>query len=122
MPLDRESLEALIDNLLDNAIKYSPPQGRVTVRVDATPDAVRCALQDEGPGIPAALRARVFERFYRVPGQAQGGSGLGLAIAERAAARNHASLAIEDGANGAGVCLVVEFRRGGAPPPALAAS
>ena len=122
LPLDRESLEALIDNLLDNAIKYSPPQGRVTVRVDATPDAVRCALQDEGPGIPTALRARVFERFYRVPGQAQGGSGLGLAIAERAAARNNASLAIEDGANGAGVCLVVEFRRRGVPPPALAAS
>jgi two-component system sensor histidine kinase QseC len=111
LPLDRESLEALIDNLLDNAIKYSPPHGRVLVSLSATADGYRCSVQDQGPGIDAALRSKVFERFYRVPGQAQSGSGLGLAIAEQAAARNHASISIEDGDGAAGVRLVVDFRR-----------
>jgi two-component system sensor histidine kinase QseC len=114
LPLDRESLEALIDNLLDNAIKYSPPHGRVLVSLSANTDGYRCTVQDQGPGIDPLLRARVFERFYRVPGQAQGGSGLGLAIAEQAAARNHASIGIEDGAGGAGVKFVVDFRRASA--------
>ena len=109
LPLHRESLEALFDNLLDNAIKYSPPQGRVLVTLSATPQGCRCTVQDEGPGIAAELREQVFERFYRVPGQAQSGSGLGLAIARQAAARNGASVAIEDGAAGVGVSVVVRL-------------
>lgn len=111
LPLDRESVEALIDNLLDNAIKYSPPQGRVLVSLSATADGYRCTVQDQGPGIDVSLRGKVFERFYRVQGQIQSGSGLGLAIAERAAARNHARIGIDDGAGGVGVRLVIDFRR-----------
>ena len=113
LPLERESLEALVDNLLDNAIKYSPPHGRVLVSLAEIEGAWRCTVQDQGPGIDAALRAKVFERFYRVPGQAHSGSGLGLAIAAQAALRNHASIGIEDGAGAVGVRLVVDFRRDG---------
>jgi len=109
LPLHRESLEALFDNLFDNAIKYSPPQGRVLVALHGSGRDCRCTVQDEGPGIAPALREKVFERFYRVPGQSQGGSGLGLAIARQAAARNGASVVIEDGAGDTGATLVVRF-------------
>lgn len=110
LPLHLESLGVMIDNLLDNAIKYSRPQGRVLVGLAAEASGFRLTVQDEGPGIAAQFRGKVFERFYRVPGQAEGGSGLGLAIAERAAAHNNARVAIEDGADGVGVRLVVDFR------------
>lgn len=77
-------MAALIDNLLDNAIKYSPPDSRVEVRIEAAtaeqPASLRVA--DEGPGIPPELHRQVFRRFYRMPGQDQAGSGLGLAIVE----------------------------------------
>jgi two-component system OmpR family sensor kinase len=117
LPLHPESLGVLIDNLLDNAIKYSPPQGHVLVGLAAEAWGFRLTIQDEGPGIAAQFRGKVFERFYRVPGQPQGGSGLGLAIAERAAAHNNARIAIEDGADGRGVRVVVDFRAGrGARP------
>jgi two-component system OmpR family sensor kinase len=112
LPLHPESLGVLIDNLLDNAIKYSPPQGRVLVGLATEAWGFRLTIQDEGPGIAAQFRGKVFERFYRVPGQTQGGSGLGLAIAERAAAHNNARIAIEDGADGRGVRVVVDFRVG----------
>jgi two-component system sensor histidine kinase QseC len=79
----------------------------VDVRLDAA--APRITVTDEGPGIPPALRARVFERFYRVPGQDQAGSGLGLAIAERAAARNGARIALDDGRGGRGLAVRIEF-------------
>jgi len=109
-PLHQESLGALVDNLVGNAIKYSPDQGRITVRLDSSPaPGCRLSVQDQGPGIAEPLRQRVFERFYRIPGQAQTGSGLGLAIAERAAQRNSASIALAAGANGAGLLVTVNF-------------
>ena len=67
------------------------------------------AIRDEGPGIAPELRTKVFERFYRIPGQTQAGSGLGLAIAERAAQRNGASVALLDGEGGRGLLVQVRF-------------
>jgi signal transduction histidine kinase len=72
----------VLDNLLENAIRYSPPGGRITVELDGTRSRPGFVVADTGPGIPAEERARVFERFYRgAGGRAAGpGTGLGLAI------------------------------------------
>lgn len=114
LPLHRESVVALLDNLVGNAVKYSPDGGRVSVALHAGAAAAPLlAICDEGPGIAPELRARVFERFYRIPGQLQAGSGLGLAIAERAARRNGASIALHDGDGGRGLRVMVRF--GAAP-------
>jgi two-component system, OmpR family, sensor kinase len=109
-PLHQETVWALVDNLISNAIKYSPENGRITVHLAARADG-GCSLSfsDQGPGIAEDLRQRVFERFYRIPGQAQSGSGLGLAIAERAAARNAASIRLDAGPDGRGLLVSVDF-------------
>ncbi|WP_332854913.1 ATP-binding protein [Duganella sp. S19_KUP01_CR8] len=114
MPLHRESLVAMLDNLIDNAIKYSPDGGRIAVTLARMDGATQLAIADQGPGIAPELRNKVFERFYRIPGQEQPGSGLGLAIAERAAARNGARIALENGGAGSGLRVNVTFT---APPP-----
>jgi two-component system sensor histidine kinase QseC len=113
LPLHRESMAALLDNVVGNAIKYSPGGARVDVCLDAGPCIT---VTDQGPGIAPALRARVFERFYRVPGQDQAGSGLGLAIAERAAARNGARIALDGGPDGRGLAVRIAFGGGRATP------
>jgi two-component system sensor histidine kinase QseC len=105
LPLHRESVAALVDNIIGNALKYSPDEGAVLVRLAGT----RLAVSDQGPGIAPALREKVFERFYRVPGQEQLGSGLGLSIAERAAARNGARIVLDDGPCGTGLTVTVDF-------------
>jgi signal transduction histidine kinase len=82
---DRDRIEQVLVNLLDNAIKYSPPGGTVWVRTLPGADGtVRAEVADEGMGIPPAALARIGERFYRADrarSRAEGGSGLGLAIA-----------------------------------------
>ncbi|WP_198082773.1 HAMP domain-containing sensor histidine kinase [Variovorax sp. E3] len=77
---ERESLVSMIDNLINNAIKYSPAGGTVVVHVGHEGQQALLTVTDQGPGIPAALRERVFDRFFRNPDQSQSGSGLGLAI------------------------------------------
>ena len=109
-PLHQESLWALVDNLIGNAIKYSPEGGCIAVQLTRQPDGGSLlSFTDQGPGIPEAMRQRVFERFYRIPGQEQTGSGLGLAIAERAAVRNAAGIRLVDGAEGRGLTVLVAF-------------
>jgi hypothetical protein len=81
---DPKALDQVLVNLIDNAMKYSPAGGRVTVSARrVADDRVRVEVADDGPGIPAVHRDRIFERFYRVdPGRSrdQGGTGLGLSI------------------------------------------
>ena len=80
-------LRELVSNLLDNAIRYTPPGGHVTLRCGRRPHpvsghlAVFVEVEDDGPGVPLAERIRVLERFYRVTGTQGEGNGLGLAIA-----------------------------------------
>lgn len=112
LALHVESMAALLDNLISNAVKYSPENGRVVVRLEGG----RLTISDQGPGIAPALRQKVFERFYRVPGQEQSGSGLGLAIAERAAERNGGRIMLDS--DGQGLTVTVEF--GGITPAASA--
>jgi len=118
LPLHRESMASLIDNLVSNAVKYSPDHSKITVGVKTTHGRTRLTIADQGPGIPAELRKKVFERFFRLPGQDQPGSGLGLAIAERAATRNNGTIRLGEGANGSGLCVIVEFAwpTGSRPP------
>ena len=81
--VDRDKLATVIANLLSNAIRYSPAQGRIRIRLSRLADVVRIDLDDEGPGIAVADQARVFEPFYRgerQPSQAVRGSGIGLSI------------------------------------------
>ncbi len=115
LPLHRESLVAMLDNLIDNAVKYSPDGGRVAVTLTRVDGMVRLAIADQGPGIAPELRSKVFERFYRIPGQEQPGSGLGLAIAERAAARSGARIALENAGAGSGLRVSVRFAAQPAP-------
>ena len=77
----RDDLVLLVRNLLNNAIKYSPPGSRIDLGLTAPDGRASLTVDDQGPGIAPAERARVFDRFYRAEGNSQHGSGLGLAIA-----------------------------------------
>jgi two-component system OmpR family sensor kinase len=87
-----EALALLLRNLLENAIKYTPPGGRIDIVLEPGPagQGVTLAVEDSGPGIEPDQRERVLNRFYRQPGVEPGGSGLGLSIAE-SVARMHGS-------------------------------
>ncbi|MFC3444159.1 sensor histidine kinase [Sphingobium rhizovicinum] len=101
----------LIGNLLDNAIRYNRPGGTVSVHVDRDGDAVIVAVDDDGPGIPAAERDKVWDRFYRIPARnAPAGTGLGLPIARAIAQQMGATIDLEDGRSGRGLCAIVRFR------------
>lgn len=91
-------LGELIHNLIDNALRYTPPGGTVTVRLAAEPEARRVVLEvdDSGCGIAPDERERVFDRFYRVLGNVAEGSGLGLAIAREIAQRHGGQLELLD--------------------------
>lgn len=81
---DTDHLIRLFLNLIDNAVKYTPPEGEITLRAQQTADKVEVVIHNTGPGIPAEHQLHLFERFYRVDddrASATGGSGLGLAIA-----------------------------------------
>lgn len=77
---DPERIDVVLVNLLGNAVRHTPPGGRVDVRVLPTSDGVRFEVQDPGEGIPSQYLERVFERFFQVPGARRGGVGLGLHI------------------------------------------
>ena len=84
MYADAERVHQVLFNLLDNAVRFTPPGGRVTVRASTRNGSVDVAVADTGPGIASEHLPRVFERFYRVdPGRSrdEGGTGIGLAIA-----------------------------------------
>jgi two-component system OmpR family sensor kinase len=89
---DPAAIRILLDNLIDNAIRYTQPGGRVDVSLSADASSASIAVQDNGPGIPGGEMARVFDRFYRIPGTQAEGSGLGLAIVKRIADAHGARL------------------------------
>ncbi|HET9663025.1 MAG TPA: sensor histidine kinase N-terminal domain-containing protein [Burkholderiales bacterium] len=105
---DPGRLRELFDNLLDNAVRYTPHGGRVTVRVARDP-APGVAVSDDGPAIPPHERARVFERFHRLLGTSHDGSGLGLAIALEIARLHGADIVLEDDKDGIGNTFTVSF-------------
>lgn len=103
-------LHELLVNLVDNAIRHTPPGGQVTVRCGTAAGLAYLEVEDDGPGIPPDLRQRVRERFYHAGGKGHG-SGLGLSIVEEIARTHRARLLILDGAAG-GTRMRVEFPAG----------
>jgi two-component system sensor histidine kinase TctE len=103
-------LEDLLENLVDNALKYTAAGGHVTVRSGIEASVPYLEVEDDGPGIPEAERQRVRERFYRRPGSPGIGCGLGLAIVDEIARLHRAGLQIGPGAGGRGTRMQVRFR------------
>jgi signal transduction histidine kinase len=87
-------LERLVDNLVGNALKYSPEGETVEIRLKRCGDTVEIEVTDHGPGIPVDARAHLFERFYRIPGETASGSGLGLAVVKEVADWHGASVEV----------------------------
>jgi two-component system sensor histidine kinase TctE len=106
---DANSLMEMLNNLIDNAIRYSPDSGHITVSVRETLQGAELSVEDNGPGIEAQHRERVFERFYRILGSGQSGSGLGLSIVAEVAKRHGAELKLDSGSNGAGTKISLRF-------------
>jgi two-component system OmpR family sensor kinase/two-component system sensor histidine kinase QseC len=105
---ERSALATLVRNLVDNAIRYGPPGGRVDVRVWAEGGAALLRVDDAGPGIPADERERVFDRFFRRADAGGEGSGLGLAIVRSVVERHGAELALAESPAG-GLRATVRF-------------
>lgn len=106
---DATSLTEMLGNLIDNAIRYTPSGGHVTVIVSNSPDGAMLCVEDDGPGIDPQHRERVFERFYRILGSGQSGSGLGLAIVAEVAKRHGATITLNTGYGGVGTLISVRF-------------
>jgi two-component system OmpR family sensor kinase len=111
---DPEALRVMLNNLIDNATKYTPEGGRVDVSLKMEDGRPVVRIADSGPGIPADERERVFDRFYRVGEGASrartdvAGSGLGLAIVRRIASQHGAAVALGESPAG-GLVVTVRF-------------
>ena len=106
---DPSLLDDMLSNLVDNALKYTPAGGSVTVSAGTQNGKAFLAVEDTGPGIPEQERQRVRQRFYRLPNSLGHGSGLGLAIVEEVARLYGASVSIGTGTKEVGTRIVVLF-------------
>lgn len=106
--VDEQAMQILLQNLISNAVRHSPPAGRVQVRLVAGGDCVEIHVEDSGPGVPAEQRERVFERFYS-EGPSRG-AGLGLAIVARIVELHRGRVELRESALG-GLDAVVTLRR-----------
>ncbi len=102
-------IERALDNLIDNAIRHTPPGGAVQLGVMALPHAVVLTVRDNGEGIAEAHLPFIFDRFYRAPG-ASTGAGLGLAIVKRIVEMHAGTVAVESRL-GSGACFSIELPR-----------
>jgi two-component system sensor histidine kinase QseC len=104
-----DMLAMLLSNLVDNAIRYTQAGGHIDVALRRIPSGVQVEVRDDGPGIAAELRERVFERFYRAQTHEQAGTGLGLAICRRVAELHQAQISLSDGPDGHGLLVRVDL-------------
>jgi two-component system, OmpR family, sensor histidine kinase TctE len=102
-------LRELMNNLIDNAIRYTPNDGSITVSIQKKSNFIILYVQDNGLGIPVDEQARIFERFYRVLGTQQEGSGLGLSIVQEIAERHQATVSLLSGEDSEGTVFMVSF-------------
>jgi two-component system, OmpR family, sensor histidine kinase QseC len=109
LPGNADMLAMLLANLVDNAIRYTPQGGRIDVVLSHYLFGFMIEVSDDGPGIPASQRDRVFERFYRIASQDQPGTGLGLAICRRIAELHKARMTLTEGHHQRGVTASVFF-------------
>jgi len=107
---NRHLIGQAVTNLLDNAIKYSPVSGKVSIELHGNDDAFEIVVRDNGPGIPAEERERVFERFVRLENERNSpGNGLGLSLVQAVVRIHRASLTLED--NEPGLVVRLSFTR-----------
>ena len=104
-----ELLQILLRNLVDNAIRYTPPNGAVCVSIEDAGDGARLTVSDSGPGIPEAERERALHRFERLGNSRSGGSGLGLSIVARIAELHRATLSLSTATDGGGLSVAIVF-------------
>ena len=104
-----ELLHELLDNLIDNALRYTPAGGSITVRISRHAQGSLLEVEDNGPGIIPAERERVLERFHRTEGTPGEGCGLGLAIVREIASLHAAVITIGEGAHGRGTRVSIVF-------------
>lgn len=108
---DEELLDSMIENFLENAVKYAPEASVVELELKSCPYHVELRIRDYGPGIPVELRQKIFERFQRVqPSNIIPGSGLGLSIASEIASLHKVEIRL-DGAEGGGTIVVLKLPR-----------
>jgi two-component system sensor histidine kinase QseC len=114
---DRFALQTLVQNLLDNACKYTPAGGQIRVSADTCNGNVVLIVEDSGPGIPDEQHERIFDRFYRIGGDQHNsgviGCGLGLSIVQHIAELHHATITLQRSAALGGLSVSVTFP---APP------
>jgi two-component system sensor histidine kinase QseC len=106
---NRIALGIMLRNIIDNAIRYSDPQTKVAVFLQKKGQRVILRVEDQGPGIPKELHARVFEQFYRGENKQPMGSGLGLAIVQQIATLHHATIDLSTPNKHPGLCFTVSF-------------
>ena len=117
VPLDPVLMERVVGNLLENALKYSPPGAPIALTARRQGDAIELGVVDDGPGIPMAERERIFERFYRAAStRTATGLGLGLTLSAALVEAHGGRIRVED-APGGGACFVIAL-----PLPAVEAS
>jgi two-component system OmpR family sensor kinase len=104
---DPHALGVLLNNLIDNSIRYTPQGGKVDVVLTRTPECLGLEVVDNGPGIPEQDLERVLDRFYRGEHAKGTGSGLGLAIAARIARRQQLTLSLRNNADAGGLTVSV---------------
>lgn len=109
-------IEQVLVNLLDNACNYTPDGTTIDIKAQAHDGQLEVIVSDAGPGIPAHLRERIFEKFYRVPGTATGGTGLGLSISRGLIEAHGGTLNLEDRPEG-GTQFVIRLPAGNPAPP-----
>jgi len=102
-------IEELVNNLVDNALRYTPQGGTVTVKCGVDDGAAWLSVEDNGPGIPLTERERIFERFYRSHPEQGDGSGLGLAIVREVANRHRAHVEVAESTEAGGALIRVVF-------------
>ena len=119
---DREALRALLANLVDNAVRYTPERGRVDISTFVAEGGAVIEVTDTGPGIPIGERERVFDRFYRRASSGVSGSGLGLAIVKSVVERHRGRVTLADGPGGHGLLARVTLPLAAPTPNARAPS
>ena len=108
----KTSIDILLRNLIDNAIRYTPDNGKIAVATAKHGDSIILSVSDNGPGIPYELHNRVFERFYRIVGNTATGSGLGLGIVKQIATIHNAQIQLAEGIDGKGLGIYIRFPMG----------
>lgn len=109
------AIHIMLRNLIDNAIRYTPEQGNVCIKIDGDDKATRLVISDSGPGIPVEERARVMERFYRSSSVQAPGSGLGMSIVQRIVEGHNATISLGESPLG-GLEITIHFATSHASP------